>query len=113
MTTSDKERELVSRLLAKTDAGAVRWREGVDGVTFVTDVGPYQVSVAEVYDDKSAWPPYVLDVATQEGNILESFYSRAGSETRKTFESLYRAARGSARGADDVMDELLNTLQAA
>ena len=113
MADSGKGKRLIVGMLSHTQRGVLRWHEGVDGVTFVTELGSHTLSVSEL-DGTAAGPDYVLDLATPDGKIVESLFSDAsGGELRGPLRSLYEAARGSARGSEEVVDELLAALDAA
>ena len=111
--TSETARLLIDRLLAKTRAGSLAWEGGADGHTFRTRVGGAELFVTSFdfeHGDESGLR-YQLDVTDGDGRVADTFdreYPHGLDDG--PLVDLYRAARGSARGADRLLDSVLTAL---
>jgi hypothetical protein len=103
---------LCERLAYGTRAGAAEWtREEED--TFVWAGGEGSVSIGS--RDKDGEPPYELVVVNANGEKLDELTSQLLDDDRvadwnEPLADLYRAARRSALGADDVIEALIAAL---
>ena len=116
MTQLDKTTALVERLLRKTEAGKLKWSSGIDGETFSVDLAGGIVSVYRSYFEHDERPGvrYQVDICDEDGHPAVS----QKSDFTRDFEDgplvrLYEAARSAARNADELLDELLTSLEAA
>ena len=112
---SDKHRRLVGRLVAKTRAGELDWRPGIDGTTFQLELPPGVLFVSRdtFEEDARVGVRYQLDICDRDGFPAET----VGEDYERYRETgplvdLYEAARGRARGAGRIVDGLLEVLGA-
>ena len=103
---------LCERLADATRAGGAEWRrEGED--LFVWQAGQGSVTVGS--RDKDGEPPYQLIVVNADGEKLEELTSQLvdndrPAEWNEPLADLYRAARRTALGADEIIEALIEAL---
>jgi hypothetical protein len=113
----DKQRltTLARRLAAATMERSARWQLADDGVYLWT---AKEGSVTVVSRDRDDEPPYELTVLTPNGEQVDELTSALIEDDRpapwnEALVELYRAARRSALGADDIIDALIDALPQA
>ena len=125
MARDDKLRTLIDRLLDKTMAGELRWKEGVRWNSFQTDLPDHSYVV---YGDAAgsiglgqgldAMQPksFLLRVVDQRGEPVLSVPTGAGIEQlgtveqQESLERLFHAARRSTSPSEQAIDDLLAEL---
>jgi hypothetical protein len=103
---------LARRLTRATSARTARWQLGDDGVYVWT---AKEGSVTVVSRDRDDDPPYELSVLTPNREKIDELSSALLEDDRpapwnEALVELYRAARRSALGADDIIDALIEAL---
>lgn len=110
----DKRTQLVTLLQKKTTESKLEW-EIVDGSTVSVPVGNNAIHLSEVAMFSQEEPDYVITIFNSQGTEVERYSDRDLYHlTEETWfpamQSLYRAARRSAMGADVVIDDILGRL---
>jgi hypothetical protein len=111
---TDKGRVVVlcERLAEATGAGQVEWRREAED-TFAWQAEQATVSIGS--RDKDGEPPYRLVIANANGEKLEELTSELvandqPAEWNEPLANLYRAALRKALGADEIIEELIESL---
>ena len=104
---------LCGRLAHATRAGLAKWRVDAED-RFVWEL-PQQASVSIGSRDKDGEPPYELALFNANGTKVEELSSQLVGDDRpaewnEPLATLYRAARRSALGADELIEALLAAL---
>ena len=105
---------LARRLAAATSAREARWKTGDDDVYIWT---AKEGAVTIVSRDRDDEPPYELAVFTPNNQRVDELTSALLEDDRpapwnEALVELYRVARRSALGADDIIDALVAALPA-
>ena len=112
---AEKHHRLLERLLAKTRSGRLRWRAGIDSTTFSLELSPGMLYVSrDLFEEGDrVGVHYQLDICDEEGFPAETVAADFDRHREAgPLVDLYEAARGQARGADRLVDGLLETLDA-
>jgi hypothetical protein len=107
--------DLATRLLTLTTSNKITWSEG-EGGSYIYDTANSSISIRNA--DNDGKHPYVLDVYSARGEVVDTLRSRyvvPGSHAtplpwNDVLESLFTMARRSALNVDAVLDELLASL---
>lgn len=108
---------LINRIYEKTKTGSVEWTEEASGA-YSLKLRNNKISIAQYHDADSdpeySDPDYIVSIFDRNGVWIESIgdmeISEALPNAFKLMQSIYRDARRSARGFNDVVNELLNEL---
>jgi hypothetical protein len=105
---------LAQRLAAATAARSARWQRGEGDVYVWASKGG---SVTVVSRDRDDEPPYELAVFSPSGEKVDELASALLEDDRpapwnEALVDLYRAAKRSALGADDIIEALIDALPA-
>jgi hypothetical protein len=106
---------LCERLAHATRTGNAKWQVAADD-RFIWE-RPEQASIQMGSRDKDGEPPYQVVLFNAKGDKVEELSSQlVGDEPaawNEALATLYRAARRSALGADELIDELIAALPSA
>lgn len=107
---------LCERLAHATRTGDANWRIDADD-RFIWE-RPQQASISMGSRDKDGEPPYQLVLFNANGDKVEELTSQLVGDDEpavwnEPLAALYRAARRSALGADELIDELIAALPPA
>lgn len=107
---------LCERLAHATRTGDAKWRIDADD-RFIWE-RPQQASISMGSRDKDGEPPYQLVLFNANGDKVEELTSQLVGDDEpavwnEPLAALYRAARRSALGADELIDELIAALPPA
>lgn len=115
----DKLVTVLSRLCHRTATGSQVWineRLPVFDPMFVTQVGKGEVAVHRAVDSDTELDTIEALVRRPNGKVVDSVVANSGGQTgdeRELYElldELWRRARASVEGADDLLDEMLDEL---
>jgi hypothetical protein len=108
----DKLVRLLERLRIATEQRQIEWEDTADEDMFRTSLGNGMVRIGkksfldEEGDPQTVYTAYLL---TRDGMIADETEITGGKEYA-AMESLYALARQSTRGADELIDSMLNEL---
>lgn len=116
---SEKYRQLVDRLLTKTDRREVEWKEGAYPNSFQVSFPNYALLLRE--EDKkegfvSPSPDIMLSIVDMGGDVIDTIYNfEIDAEGRERpyylkMRDLYRTVRQQVLGADKAVEEILSEL---
>lgn len=123
---SEKYRQLVDRLVEKTDRRELDWKEGVYPDSFQVSFPSQSVVLSARQMNESDAPrqplealtiEYVISIVNESGSTVDEFsqfdLDRGQSDKHKYWdilETLYKSVRRQALSAEKVLDDLLSEL---
>lgn len=116
---SEKYRQLVDRLIVKTDRHEVEWKEGAYPESFQVSFPNYALLLREKErsQDFNAPPPDImLSIIDMDGSVIDTIYNfeiDADGPERPYYlkmRDLYRIVRQQVLGADRAVEEILSEL---
>jgi len=112
----DKRKQLTRMLLKKTENGSLEWQESPnDGFFVAFKENSVRISSLE----RRTGMLFTLSVINNRGEVVETFTdeeldrsegTEIGAEWYQALRELFELSRRSARGADKVLNEILNEL---
>lgn len=106
---------LVKRLIEKTRGSEIAWQETA-GSTLKCRIDDYTIMITKsalhgIFADRPSRPAYQLDVLDEDGaRVGHVPFGESDPLFLKAFEELYDAARRSAQGEPQAIDDLLRKL---
>jgi hypothetical protein len=120
MAAAEKYQKLVERLVHKTDAHELDWKEKetAEPDSFQVSFANYSIILSELYPRGGDTPDYIVSILNSEGTLIEPFsdvfmLNATGGDYYSILSGLYRDARRKALGVDNALDEILNELDGA
>jgi len=112
---NEKFVELLKKLLVRTEAGQLRWRETADDDMFrlTFQSGMVRIGPDHLYDEFHERPMkcYQAFLMTPDGRIVEEVRALEEEALYDTLESLYFAARRQARESEGVLERLMAEIE--
>ncbi len=109
--TLGKYEQLVDRLLTKTEAGEILWKETAEPATFQVPFPNYSITISY---RKELLPAVIVTILNSEGKSVDSFTQfDLRDEHAGKLSKLYENARRKALGAEKALDEILSELGGA
>ena len=113
---AEKPRVLLARVLEGTRSGRLAWEPGFDGRTFSLDLPPGVLFVSQRHfeEEDRCGVEYQFDICDADGRPVESISDDFHADDREAgpLVDLYKLARGSARDATALIDQMLSGLAA-
>jgi hypothetical protein len=115
---SEKYRQLVDRLIAKTDRHELDWKEGGYPESFQVSFPNYALLLREKVTEGFGAPPpdIMLLIVDMDGTVIDTIYNfeiDADGPTKPYYlkmRDLYRMVRQQVLGADKAVEEILSEL---
>ena len=108
MAFQEKIDRLVNRLTELTERGKVSWEETAEEGTFLASVGKFVVTLGEEYEDDN--PIYRFKILDGTGKTIDEAWGHGG-ENRNRLLHLHELARRSALHVEEVLSDLLSSLE--
>jgi len=105
---NEKFVELLKKLLVRTEAGQLRWRETADDDMFRLT---FQSGMVRIGPDERPMKCYQAFLMTPDGRIVEEVRALEEEALYDTLESLYFAARRQARESEGVLERLMAEIE--
>lgn len=112
----DKLKDLIRAALDKTAAGGLQWA-GFGSSSFRAKIGSGHLNVLRSVDkwDDDASPDqatvYTVQITDARGRVVAEYEAKIHQDDFKLLDELFRIARRSAFGTDQLIDDMLMTLR--
>lgn len=112
---NEKNKRLIERLIERTDAGKIEWKEAADG-GFQVSFAQNSINLRTMKGRNGTL--YILSLLNAVGEVADSFNDEdldadgdgPGSTWFSKLKQLYNQAQRQVRGADKVLNEILSEL---
>lgn len=115
----EKPRKLIDLLIERTQLGRIEWKETLPDI-FQVSFKDNSVQLHMIVDDRDETITYAVSLLNSEGETVDRFndqdldldeYGRSPAGWTTKLGLLFGMARRRARGADKVLDEILNEIE--
>lgn len=107
----DKRSLIINKLLAKTRQGVVDWEESFSADGYMTTRGGISILIGKG-ENENDQPLYNFKLFNEYNDVVDEFSDEdlSDEEMFHTCVELYSLARGYAKGTEQLLDRLLNSL---